>query len=227
MFQKKITKRFLLRGIRKDMTRQEMAQVIGCSESKIKTELRRHGLKMPTRTDLVAGRKFGNLVVIRKLPGNGYASYECRCTCNAVVTLRRGNLMSGNSKSCGCSHRRQGKDSPLFKGYEEIPGDYWRIIRRAAADCGRPFTITPAYAWKLFLAQDRQCALSGRPIVFALSKRHHEQTASLDRINSAGGYTEGNVQWTHKHVNIMKRDHDQAYFVQLCKEIAANARQAA
>src|SRR5882724_8540250 len=45
-------------------------------------------------------------------------------------------------------------------------------------------------------------------------------TASLDRRENHRGYVKGNVQWVHKVVNIMKSNHDEAYFVAMCKQIA-------
>ncbi len=47
-----------------------------------------------------------------------------------------------------------------------------------------------------------------------------ERTASLDRIDSSKGYTKDNIQWVHKHVNLMKHKFDQKYFVDICKLIA-------
>jgi len=43
--------------------------------------------------------------------------------------------------------------------------------------------------------------------------------ASLDRIDSTGGYTEGNVQWVHRTVNFMKQSLSDAELVQWCRRI--------
>lgn len=47
-------------------------------------------------------------------------------------------------------------------------------------------------------------------------------TASLDRIDGARGYVEGNVWWVHKDVNVMKMDLEVDYFVDLREGIARN-----
>ena len=61
------------------------------------------------------------------------------------------------------------------------------------------------YLWNLFLKQDKRCALSGVRLKFGKNAVHHRyQTASIDRIDNTRGYTEGNVQWVHKHINRMK-----------------------
>lgn len=43
--------------------------------------------------------------------------------------------------------------------------------------------------------------------------------ASLDRIDSDKGYIEGNVQWLHKWVNLMKSDFTQDEFLNYCRLI--------
>jgi hypothetical protein len=45
-------------------------------------------------------------------------------------------------------------------------------------------------------------------------------TASLDRIDSSKGYIEGNVQWIHKHINKMKNNFNESYFIEICKKIS-------
>jgi hypothetical protein len=119
-----------------------------------------------------------------------------------------------------------------FRGCGEIHRSLYRNIqRRALAGYeGRKiveFTITIEYLWELFLAQGRQCAISGLPLTFAPTtsdKDRHQGNASLDRIDNTKGYIPGNVQWVHKHINYMKRVYDQPYFVELCKAVADHQR---
>lgn len=213
----------LLTGMAAGLTVKGLAIHLKCAPAKVKASLRHHRLKMPRRTDLKPGAEYGKLTIHKKLPSPSttYSLYECLCACGQTVVLRRANLTSGNSRSCGCTHHRRGNDHPRFTGHEKIGGNYWRTLRKITKKAGRPFSITIEDAWALFLAQDGRCALSGLPIFFAVSKRHDTQTASLDRIDSRLGYVPGNVQWVHKHINIMKRDHDQAYFIALCERVAA------
>ena len=44
-------------------------------------------------------------------------------------------------------------------------------------------------------------------------------TASLDRIDSNLGYVKGNVQWVHKHINVMKNIFNQDMFIFLCNQV--------
>ena len=114
-----------------------------------------------------------------------------------------------------------GKKSSSWRGYEEMSGSYWDSVKRGARDRNLSFTITKEYVWNLFLKQERKCAFSGRLLKFKYDKYNwKDQTASLDRIDSNKGYEVGNVQWVHKHVNIMKNKLSDEEFIALCHEIA-------
>jgi hypothetical protein len=44
----------------------------------------------------------------------------------------------------------------------------------------------------------------------------------LDRVDSSKGYIEGNVQWVHKTINLMKQSFNQKEFIHFCKLVANN-----
>lgn len=121
-----------------------------------------------------------------------------------------------------------GKANAHFTGYEEITSHMICLIRKDAQkrDISHPLLDNSSesneYLWGLYIAQDKRCALSGIPIGFGHKRviERVEKTASLDRIDSNVGYTRGNVQWVHKHVNVMKRAISQEEFIQLANQIA-------
>jgi hypothetical protein len=79
-----------------------------------------------------------------------------------------------------------------------------------------PLELTIEEAWTLFRSQNATCALSGLPIGFGIGTK---TTASIDRIDSEGPYKLGNVQWVHKHINMMKGPLPQHRFLELCSTI--------
>lgn len=63
--------------------------------------------------DDIIGKKFGRLTVLEKLPniraGKKMCSvYRCKCDCGNIKIVLRNNLMSGNTKSCGCLSKDNG-----------------------------------------------------------------------------------------------------------------------
>jgi len=157
-----------------------------------------------------------------------YHWVSCSCNCNnSIKTYRLNNLIHGITKSCGCAKYITGKDSPFFTGHGEISGKLFSYIKRTASGgtnkrkriC-KDFKISIEYMWKLFLDQNRLCAISGVPIKFSKVSNGSDRTASLDRINSDLGYVEGNVQWVHKTINMMKNVLPVKDFYQWCKLVS-------
>lgn len=66
-------------------------------------------IRYSRRTDL-AGRRFGRLVVIEYVKdGNGDTSWLCRCDCGKETVVTAGNLINGNTRSCGCLAQDTGR----------------------------------------------------------------------------------------------------------------------
>lgn len=172
------------------------------------------------------GKQFGKLTVTgeHSKTRNGHKRFACICECGNTCNILGTHLRQGNTKSCGCD-RPLGKTHHQWNGVGEISGDFWynHIVRSASGDKGRrkpiELSITKQYAWELFLKQDKKCALSGLKLIFPTKYKDKAWSASLDRIDSSKGYIEGNVQWVHKDVNIMKNKFDNQYFINMCKLI--------
>lgn len=86
----------------------------GCQKEKVKAEAAEkykerfyNGELAATPQDL-SGRRFGRLVVLEKLPydrdkvRSTKVPYRCRCDCGNEFTATYGNLVLGDTKSCGC-----------------------------------------------------------------------------------------------------------------------------
>ena len=96
---------------------------------------------------------------------------------------------------------------------------------RGAASRNIQVSVTREDALKKIEQQEYRCALTGMPITFPKSSSSPERyTASLDRIDSDGGYSVGNIQWVHKDVNIMKGALPENYFLELCERVVHHAR---
>ena len=195
------------------------------------------------RAKLPPGIKFGRFTTsgFRDIIKNGFKTTKIvlTCDCGKERVARVGpvyQMIFGKRKAfCGCGHNcrfyRDKVSQQNAKNYPNVTGEikmsYWNRVQKDA--CGKrrrkwskiqtrvdiPFTITPQYAWDLFLNQKRKCNLTGRPI--EISKTG---TASLDRIDSAKGYEPGNVQWIHKDLQRMKWDIHQDEFLEWCRKVS-------
>lgn len=215
-----ISREFLVEQfLDKHRTIKEIAEQIGCSIGTINNYLKKYKIK---KTVSLVGKRFGKLVVNSQAPSKrGERYWECLCDCGKVKIFRTKSLLK--VQSCGCLVFENRKKRSTWKGYEGIHGKFWYNIKRGALARGHQFNITLQFAWELYLKQNRKCALTGLPLVFADTVRDFEKgqtTASLDRIDSAIGYSEDNVQWVHKDVNLMKQGFTQDYFCKLCKMVS-------
>lgn len=101
----------------------------------------------------------------------------------------------------------------------ELSKYHWTCIKSNAKARNLEFKLTPEYIWKLFLKQERKCALTG---ILLNIKTDNEITGSIDRIDSNKGYFDENVQWVHKTINIMKSNFPQNTFIAICAMVTKN-----
>lgn len=114
-----------------------------------------------------------------------------------------------------------------FKKYHDLPVALFNKIYRNARKKKVDFDITIEYVWDLFLKQNKKCKYTNVILTFPKSTKENQKnlyTASLDRIDSSKGYIEGNVQWVHKRINIMKLDMEELEFLNWCKLVSDNIK---
>ena len=101
-------------------------------------------------------------------------------------------------------------------GRQRLSMDRFNEIKAGAKNKGRTFALTIAQLEKLYRSQKGKCALSGTFIYLGSRRRTN---ASLDRINSDGHYTLGNVQWVSKAANMARGSMTVDEFVKLCEQV--------
>ena len=68
----------------------------------------------------VTGERYGNLVVVRKTADrtkDNRIIWECKCDCGKTTTVSSVDLVTGNTKSCGCLGRNYAKRNLLEGGF--------------------------------------------------------------------------------------------------------------
>lgn len=162
----------------------------------------------------LTGKKYGRLTVISRAekPEEGltgiYVYFLCRCDCGKEIITRATALKGGLTKSCGCLSK-ESVSNKQWRGFEGISITYFNKVKTGAKHRGIDFNITIEELWEIFQNQNGECAISGVGLKLlgkgsGLQDFMKRQTASLDRIDSAKGYTKENTQWIHKTVNRMK-----------------------
>ena len=182
--------------------------------------------KNPVNAKYCEGYTQGDFKIVERLTPIGYklpngkrhSLFSCKCTnCGEVREISAHDFSSGYKLKCS-----EKKLPSNWTGYRQISGSYWKRIQKQALDRKLEFNISIEYAWELFEIQNKKCAYTNIDIAFGRTKSGN--IASLDRIDSAKGYVEGNVQWVHKDINMMKRNFSETYFVELCETVYKNKR---
>jgi hypothetical protein len=161
----------------------------------------------------------GDIVCYKSPSGKTYhTKWLCQCSCKSEPKMvDKLQLFKGATKGCyECTGKRHsGGKNQNWKGYGFIPSSLVTHIKHGAKSRKIKYSLSNKYLNELWVKSKGKCALSGIDI-------HMPKTASLDRIDSSKGYIQGNVQWVHKNVNIMKRDIPQKEFIKICKAISVN-----
>ena len=171
------------------------------------------------------GKQVGGYTVLRLEGRTKYGSREwlCRCRCG-YERLFPTSFLSGN----GRRHATQCPDCTLEalvlqnRTVTELPHRFWKRLVDQAKRRKIQVKVTQEQAAELFHSQGGKCALSGVPLHFTNLRTNFNRytTASLDRIDSTIPYQEGNIQWVHKEVNMMKGRLSPTVFKEWCCRIA-------
>lgn len=180
-----------------------------------------------TRTHVknISGKKFGQLTVLNDyyVEDKHWTYWKCYCNaCNTEKYIPVNNLRQ--MKTCGCQNHPKGNKSHSWKGYEDINGEFWGVLKIKARRREIKFNITIEYAWEIYLKQDKKCVFTGELLTFPRGGKYTFKDAniSLDRIDSKKGYIKGNVQWVIKDINCMKWTKTNKEFVEMCQKVVDN-----
>ena len=140
--------------------------------------------------------------------------------CNKEYIYAISRIKNGYSDKClECTKRNNSRTTCIG----ELSGQRWATIKRNASNRNIAFEVTIEFAWDLYLKQEEKCAITKVPILLrSFWKDIHLNTASFDRIDSNDIYRDGNVQWVHKVVNVMKGKLSTQEFKSWCELVARN-----
>ena len=148
--------------------------------------------------------------ISRELPNCSYGIIQ--------YTLTRLNLKvkSGSERTKTLNM----KSSKFWKGFGEISGSRWCIIKYGAKQRNIGFFITIEDGWNQYLKQGGLSIYTGEKLIHQKNNKDTNYTASLDRINSKLPYTVNNIQWVEKQINRMQWGVPDELFLNLCEHVA-------
>lgn len=191
---------------------------------------------MPKKFLITKGLVRGEYTVLsdtkHRVNQDGYTYYMCKCSCGKEELVKVGKLFRSGFTSCeSCIKKRNYNlytkakwDVVRTKYVGELSGTFFSHIKQSASTRGIEFAVTKEELWELLIKQDSKCALTRVPIQLSTARKKSDPdfsqiTASLDRIDSEGGYTSGNIQWLHKEVNKMKWTLSNEDFINICRHV--------
>jgi hypothetical protein len=220
--------------VEENKTSKEIEDLTGVNHASIDKYLKDHGVEMrsasrrqETRNTYPVGTKFGLWTIIsdQVKVGSNRALYQlCQCCCGNTAWKSLTALRTGSTTKCkSCGNKSYLTENGEISINGMINSFYTHIInnvnkRKKVSQL--EFNITPEYLEKLYEEQNHKCALSGLSLELDITKPAIQQNWSLDRINSDIGYVEGNVQWVHKDINMMKQSYSNDYFKEMCCKVA-------
>lgn len=138
---------------------------------------------MYTSKDLT-NQRFGKLTVVgfayRK---NGRKYWDCICECGNRINVQQGNLVTGNTKSCGCSHRKHHYEDLVGRRFGNLTVqslfkiDKGQVKWHCVCDCGNE---TNVLSGNLKSGHTTSCGCNQR-------KRASEHTIPIDLTGNEYG----------------------------------------
>lgn len=151
----------------------------------------------------------------------GTRLWLCRCKCGTERVYATGQILSRGTQRARCEQCYSDEMERSNRVLDHIPERFWKRLVESARRRGIQHTVTREEAFALYAAQNRTCALSGRPIYFTTLRTRYNRytTASLDRIDPNKGYSKENIQWVHKIVNMLKGSLSQSELIDWCSAV--------
>ncbi len=164
-----------------------------------------------SKTINLLGRRFGRLVVTAfsgkgKVKNKARALWQCRCDCGGTSVVVSSNLLSGNTISCGCGHRK-------FPFGESNVRQVYIKYRKMAKANGREFSLSMGEARELFISPCLYCGSPPSNVSNTSDPAFPFRYSGIDRYDNSKGYVAGNVVSCCRICNIAKRDMSATEFI--------------
>lgn len=181
-----------------------------------------------SRVDVVRAGRGGRKYWEKRTCARCEASFSATEEFKSIAHNRREDVLvyHDNCRGCRDQIRSTWQESPLYS--EELE-QFWRHYMPSLRAGAQTRHILVAIDFEdlvnLYLAQHGLCAMSGLELDWKVkgmvgrSNRAYLRP-SVDRIDSHGNYTAGNIQIVAQAVNLMKGALPQSSFIEICGAVA-------
>jgi hypothetical protein len=137
----------------------------------------------------LAGQKFHRLLPLEIVTKNPVV-WRCRCDCGSLFEITAANLVSGNTKSCGCLRRELGlkksvvaSDAHRLRPFEP----QYNHLKRGAKKRKTPLSVLLSFEEFVEFTKINDCHYCGRSVNWDSRSAYH-----LDRKDNQKPYTKEN-----------------------------------
>jgi hypothetical protein len=144
----------------------------------------------PAARQMMAGERFGDLVVIEEIApfSSGHRRIRCRCECGKERLVALHNLRPGGVRHCGRCRTRPPRKDPREKIVDGVFKDYrYRAMKQELE-----FSLTREDVTALIFSPCAYCEAAPANVKYAQQDTEIPYSG-IDRIDSGGGYVIGNV----------------------------------
>lgn len=142
----------------------------------------------------LTGQQFGRYTVLRRAGSDRHRNslWECQCSCGKVRVKRRTNLVTGNSKSCGCLRTKkvEGPPPPSRPGcsWIKLTRGQWCLVDNSDYD------LASKYEWSFSSGYARRNRTRDCPSNFLHRLLMDEPQGQVDHING--------IRWDNRRCNL-------------------------
>jgi len=182
--------------------------------------MRKRGLNMPKYElkDLV-GKRFGRLVVIRRVDNDKHYNtmWLCKCDCGEEKIIAADSLSRGLTKSCGCLNK-ENNSHPLKPGLANMR-NVINSYKHNAKTRGLNWELTEEEFEELAQQNCHYCGAKPNNVLNRKDCNGAYTYNGIDRIDNSKGYTVDNVVPCCKRCNNAKRNYTLKEFKDWIREI--------
>lgn len=211
----------------------EITKITSCGQNTISNflkennvEIRKAAKRATLREIPIIGSKFGQWTVISSEIKSGTELrdsedralyWRVQCKCGEISWRLVAHLKNGKTNSCKACCKRGDISNFIHSKFENTV----RGLPTRKKVRQMEFNITEKYIEELY-QNNHICTYTGIDLSYNSNLNVKDNFLSLDRIDSDKGYIEGNVQFVHKDINMMKGSLPHDKFIELCILVANN-----